>query len=155
MPTVSQAIATIKPVIEAALPVNPETGQQVSLTVHGDRRMELPDTPTPFVFVTFQTERARVIENGGGLGSNRHRQRLTALILIFLPLGWKCTRGTDYAEAFALPFRAFQQDGVTIEDVTVDPGGPGSEIALPGIDNAAVDYFWSGCEANFHFDLIG
>ncbi len=76
-------------------------------------------------------------------------------MFVFVPLGWGLKYGTDYAEALASPLRSFRADGVTIDRVTVYPGGPGSEIAVPGMDNEANSYFWSGLEAEYYHDLIG
>lgn len=153
--TVSQAIATVRGLIEANVPVHPDTNVSLPVSWQGEDPVQLPDTPSPFIFVVFETTNSSVIENGGGRGANRHRTPFEVSILIFVPLGWGLQYGTDYAEGFAGVFRPYNLNGVTCDAVTVYPGGPGSEIAVPGIDNEASSYFWSGCGVEGYLDLIG
>lgn len=153
--TVSQANAIVRALIEANVPLDPNSGEPLPVNWQGEAPLLLPNDPAPFIYVDMQTTKSSVIENGGGRGFNRHRTPASAAILIFAPLGWGLQYGTDTAEIFANVFRPYNQDGVTVDAVTVYPGGPGSEIALPGIDNAATDYFYSGCDVEFYFDIIG
>jgi hypothetical protein len=153
--TVSQAIATVRSLIEDNVPVHPNTGNPLPVSWQGEDPVQLPNDPSPFIYVVFETTKSAVIENGRGRGGNRHRTPAAATILIFVPTGWGLQYGTDYAEGFATVFRPYNSNGVICDAVTVYPGGPGSEIAVPGMDNEAGNYFWSGCEVEFYFDLIG
>jgi hypothetical protein len=155
MTTASQAIAAIRAVIEGNTPVHPVTNEPLKLGWQGEDAMALPDERVPFIYTSFESSRSNVIENGSGRGGNRHRGFAVASIIIFVPVGWGLQYGTDYAESFAALFRSYRANGVSCDAITVYPGGPGSQIAVPGIDNEATGYFWSGCEVEFYFDLIG
>lgn len=155
MTTATEAIAVIRGMIEANVPVHPVTSVPLVLGWQGEDAMVLPDERVPFVYTVFKASRSTPIEIGGGRGSNRHRNPGVATIFVFVPIGWGLQYGTNYAEGFAELFRPFRADGVTCDRVTVYPGGPGADIAVPGIDNEATSYFWSGCEVEFYFDLIG
>ncbi|HEY0328805.1 MAG TPA: hypothetical protein VGC77_06845 [Rhodopseudomonas sp.] len=155
MTTASEAIAVIKDLIEGNPQLHPESGDALPMYWQGEDAPALPGTPSPFIYTVFDAERSDTIEIGGGRGSNRHRNPGTASIFVFVPIGWGLLYGTNYAEALAAPFRSYRANGVTIDAVTVYPGGPGSEIAVPGMDNETKNYFWSGCEIEFYHDLIG
>ncbi|WP_445490199.1 hypothetical protein [Rhodopseudomonas sp. RCAM05734] len=155
MTTASEAIAAIRGMIEGSLPVHPTTSVALPVSWQGEDAFVLPDQRAPFVYVLFDTVKSSTIEIGGGRGANRHRNPGSATILVFVPLGWGLQYGTDYAEHFAALFRSYRANGITCDAVTVYPGGPGSQIAVPGIENEATGYFWSGCEVEFTFDLIG
>ena len=155
MTTASDAIAAIKALIEASPQLHAVTSEALPMYWQGDAAPVLPDTPSPFIYTSFETTKSATIEIGGGRGSNRHRNPGSASVFVFVPVGWGLQYGTDYAEALAAPMRSFRAGGVTIIRVTVYPGGPGSAIAVPGMDSEAKNYFWSGVEADFYFDLIG
>ncbi len=154
MTTASDAIALIKGLIEDTPLLHPESGDRLPRYYQGDDAPVLPDTPSPFIYVMFAARKSGVIETGGGRGSNRHRNPGSVAGFVFVPLGWGLQYGTDYAEVLAAPLRSFRAGGVTVDRVTVYPGGPGSEIAVPGMDNEAKNYFWSGLEAEYYHDLI-
>lgn len=155
MPTAAEAVAAVRSTIEAVAPVHPQTSAPLPFGWQGEAPLLLPATPSPFVYTLFDASPDGVIEIGGGRGGNRHRQSLVAEILVFVPIGWGLAYGLNYAEAFATVFRSFAGSGVVCDRVTVHPGGPGSQLSVPGLDNEANNYFWSGCEAEFYFDLIG
>ncbi|SNS36206.1 hypothetical protein SAMN05216374_0977 [Tardiphaga sp. OK246] len=155
MTTTSQALAVVKGLIEANPQIHPESGDALPFYWQGDDAPLLPETPSPFIYTFFEAMRSDTIEIGGGRGRNRHRNPGAATIFVFVPIGWGLQYGTDYAEALATPLRSYRQNGVTVEGVTVYPGGPGSEIAVPGMDNEAKNYFWSGLDVEFYHDLIG
>lgn len=155
MTTASDAIAIIKAMIEANPQQHPTSGVPLPMYWQGDDPPQLPDVPSPFIYTAFEAAKSDTIEIGGGRGSNRHRNPGAVIVFAFVPLGWGLQYGTDFAEALAAPFRSYRANGVTVDSVTVYPGGPGSEIAIPGMDTEAKNYFWSGIEAEFYFDLIG
>ncbi|WP_445488596.1 hypothetical protein [Rhodopseudomonas sp. RCAM05734] len=154
MPTASEANATIRAVIEGAAPLDPNSGEAIPLRWRGEDNPPLPDRPAPFAFTLFGARRSGVIETGGGRGANRHRNHGVAEIFVFVPKDWGERYGTDFAEAFAAALRPYRANGVSCEDATVYPGGDGAEIAVPGLAEPG-NYFWSACEVNFYFDLIG
>ena len=155
MTTASQAIAALKSLIEDNPQLHPDSGEPLPMYWQGDDPVRLSDTPSPFIYTSFEATKSATIEIGGGRGSNRHRNPGSASLFVFVPVGWGLQYGTDYAEALAAPLRSFRAGGVTIDRVTVYPGGPGSAIAVPGMDSEAKNYFWSSVEADFYFDLIG
>jgi hypothetical protein len=156
MTTATEACAVIRAIMEANVPANPDVnGPAIAYRWRGEPGGALPDVPAPFVFTVFGTARSGVIENGGGRGHNRHRCPGEAEILVFIPNDWGEKFGTDLAEHFAGLLRSYRSNGVTIEDATVYPGGPGSEIAVPGIENEASNYIWCACGVRFYFDLTG
>lgn len=155
MTTATQAIEVLKAAIKAALPVHPITGDKLPAGWLGDDALILDDEPSPFVYTVFSASRSGVIEIGGGRGANRHRNPASATIFVFVPIGWGLAYATDYAEAFAHAFRSYAAGGVTCDSATVHPGGPGSEIAVPGLDSEVGNYFWAACDVEYHFDLIG
>ncbi|MEH2476245.1 hypothetical protein V1281_002586 [Nitrobacteraceae bacterium AZCC 2161] len=154
MTTASEAYATVRAVIEAAAPLDPNSGAKIPLRWRGEDNPPLPDLPAPFAFTLFGASRSSTIENGGGRGANRHRNFGVAEIFVFIPKDWGERYGTDFAEAFASALRPYRDNGVTCEDATVYPGGDGAQISVPGLTEPG-NYFWSACEANFYFDLIG
>ncbi len=154
MTTASEAIAVIRGLIEANPQLHPESGDPLPMYWQGDDAPTLPDTPSPFIYTAFEATKSDTIEIGGGRGANRHRNPGGAIVFVFVPLGWGLQYGTNYAEALASPLRSYRANGVTVDNVTVYPGGPGSEIAIPGMDTEAKNYFWSGLEAEYYHDLI-
>lgn len=155
MTTVTEACAVIRAVMEANIPANPDGGAPIPYRWRGEPAPPLPDTPSPFVYTIFAAGRSSTIEIGGGRGSNRHRNPGEVDIFVFIPSDWGEKYGTDIAEHFAALFRSYRDNGVTVEDATVYPGGPGSDIAVPGMDNEASNYIWCGCGVSFYFDLTG
>lgn len=156
MTTATEAFDAIRAVMEANVPANPKAGgPAIAYRWQGETSPPLPDTPSPFIYTVFAALRSDTIEIGGGRGANRHRNPAEADVFIFVPNGWGQKYGTDLAEHFASLFRSYRANGVTVDSATVYPGGPGSEIAVPGLDNEAGNYFWAGCGVRFHFDLTG
>jgi hypothetical protein len=155
MPTLSVAIATIRALMEENPATNPTNNEFVPFRWRGDHMPPLPDTPSPFIYSMFTATRSETIEVGGGRGANRHRNPLEVEVFVFIPNELGLQYGTDIAEHFAALFRPYSASGLACENATAYPGGPGSEISVPGMDNESGNYFWSGCGANFHFDLIG
>lgn len=155
MTTASQAIAAITDKIKDNLPDHPVTGEALPAYFYGGDKPILPDEPSPFIYTLFDASPDGVIEIGGGRGANRHRQNVVAEILVFIPIDWGLSYGLEYAETFAAAFRGFSSGGVNCDRVTVYPGGPGSQLSVPGLSSDVANYFWSGCEAEFYFDQIG
>lgn len=176
MTTASEAYDVIRAVMEANVPLDPRIPDEIDFGAlpwgelpwtgrpphaplvyrwFGEFGPPLPDQPAPFVYTVFTAQRSDVIEIGGGRGANRHRNPAEADILVFVPNGWGQRVATDFAEHFAGLFRAYRDNGVTVDSATVYPGGPGSEIAVPGMDNEAGNYFWAGCGVTFYYDLTG
>jgi hypothetical protein len=154
MTTVSEAHAFIRSRLEGNTPVDPD-GVKISLRWRGEDGGALPDTPAPFAFTTFDAAMSGPIEMGGGRGRNRHRQPSSAEVFIFVPNGWGLKPATDLAEAVATLYRAVNESGVTVDSATVYPGGPGSELSIPGLPSEVENYIWSAVGIEFHFDLIG
>jgi hypothetical protein len=152
--TATDACAVIREVMKNSTPLNPKTSEPLPLRFRGEPSPPLPNTPAPFVFTFFGASRSGVIEVGGGAGANRHRNPGVAAILVFVPNDWGEPPATDIAEAFAKLFRSYKDNGVTVEDATVYPGGHGADIAVPGLTEPG-NYIWAGCEVEFYFDLIG
>ena len=48
-------------------------------------QIELPDTPTPFVYTEFLTEPAQLVSFGGGRTNNRYRNRARIESFVFVP----------------------------------------------------------------------
>lgn len=156
MTTLTGACRSIRTVMEANVPDNPETGgPSIVYRWKDEDGPPLPDTPAPFVYTVFTALRSDAIEIGGGRGANRHRNPGEANIFVFVPRTWSQPYATDLAEHFAKLFRSYRANGVTVDSATVYPGGQGSEIAVPGMDNEANNYIWAGCGLSFYFDLTG
>jgi hypothetical protein len=156
MTTASDAFGVIRALMEANPAANPKTGGGlIPFRWFGEKNPPLPDTAAPFIFTVFTAMRSGVIETGGGRGRNRHRNPAEADIFVFVPNEWTQKVGTDLAEIFAALLRPYNQNGVFVEDATVYPGGPGSEIAVPGMDVDVGNYFWCGVGVRFYFDLVG
>lgn len=156
MTTATEAFAVIRAVMEANAPENPKAGgPAIAYRWFGETGPALPDQPSPFVYTVFAALQSDTIEIGGGRGANRHRNPAEADIFVFVPNGWGLGCVTDLAEHFARLFRSHRNSGVTVDSATVYPGGPGSEIAVSGLDNEAGNYIWAGCGVRFHFDLTG
>lgn len=154
MTTASDAHAFIRSRMEANIPNDPN-GTPVTLRWRGEVGDPLPDSPSPFAFTLFDATISGVIEIGGGRGRNRHRQPSSAEVYIFVPNGWGLKPATDLAETIAALFRSINQSGVTVESATVYPGGPGSELSIPGLPSESDNYMWSAVGIEFHYDLIG
>jgi hypothetical protein len=154
MTTASEAHSFIRGRIESNVP-NDKDGVSITLRWRGELGNPLPDTPSTFAFTFFDASLSGVIENGGGRGNLRHRNPGRAEVYIFVPNDWGLKPATDLAEAFATLFRAVNQSGVVVEAATVYPGGPGSELSIPGLPSDVENYIWSACEIDFYFDLIG
>ena len=140
--------------MEANTPNGPD-GVPLVLRWRGEDGGPLPDTPSAFAFTIFDATVSSVIEIGGGRGRNRHRQPSSAEVYIFVPNGWGLKPATDFAEAIAALFRSINQSGVTVESATVYPGGPGTELSVPGLPSDVENYIWSAVAIEFHYDLIG
>jgi hypothetical protein len=149
MTTATQAFGTIRSVMEGATPLNQKTSEALPMRWRGE-----PNPPAPFVYTLFSASRSGLIENCGGDGNNRNRNPGAAEILIFIPNDWGEKEGTKIAEAFQALFLSFSGGGVTVTDATVYPGGNGSDIAVPGLEEPG-NYIWAGCDVEFYFDLIG
>jgi hypothetical protein len=154
MTTATAAFAVIRSVMEGATPLNPKTSEALAMRWRGEPNPPLPNTPAPFVYTLFSASRSGFIENGGGAGHNRHRNPGAAEILIFIPNDWGEAEGTKIAEAFQALFLSYSDNGVTVTDATVYPGGSGSDIAVPGLEEPG-NYIWAGCDVEFYFDQIG
>ncbi len=154
MTTASTAHAVFRSVIDGATIT--DNGSAVPLRYYGDNNDDLPDVPTPFVYVVFDAFKAEVIEMGGaGRGSNRHRNFGTCDAFVFVPKGTGMKRATDIAETIAALFRSYRLNGVTCETATVFPGGNGSDIKPDGMDSEVGNYLWAGCQIEFYHDVIG
>src|SRR5262245_38541144 len=55
----------------------------------------MPDTPAPFVYTEFLTNRATIVGFGAGPGANLHRTPVTIASYVFVPKD----RGLDEAES--------------------------------------------------------
>lgn len=107
-----------------------------------DEDNQLPDTPAPFVFFELTLEGSRVIEIGGGRGSNRHRNSGEINAYVFAPRGAGLTYLLSIAEPVAAAFRGYRASGITINTASVHPLGEGEALVPPGLESAAGAY---GC----------
>ena len=123
--------------------------------------LTLPDEPAPFVYAEFSGIRSGGwIENGHGRGGNRHRHPAILDLYVFTPRGEGLRQADgsgclDIADDLAALLRPYNQGGVTVERVTVGPGGAGAELAPPGLRSEVGRYFWAFVSVDLYFDLIG
>lgn len=157
MTTASEAHAVLRALLEAAVPVDGTSfgGAPIKLRWFGDNDGALPPGDIPFAFTIFDAGRSAVIERGGGSGHLRHRNPGTMDSFVFTEIRTGLKRATDIAEQIAGIYRSVNQGGVVVESVTVYPGGPGSQLQVPGLSAEVGSYMWSGCSVEFYHDLIG
>lgn len=124
----------------------------------GDVVPTLPDTPAPFAFLVFNSEGSGrgPIAFGGGRGRNTYRNRGSVEAYVFEP----ARTGTPAnllanAEAVAARLRSFRNDVVSCTSADVIPIGPGSNIAVPGLNGPVNNYQCAVAEIALTFDQIG
>ena len=125
------------------------------LRYQGEDGGALADTPSPFAYVEFITERAAIASYGGGRGQNRYRHPGRVDAYVFVPNGWGLKEATDRAELIAALFRSYRDADISCFEATVFSGGHGSEMDVPGLGSAVNDYWYAAVEVSLHFDLIG
>lgn len=117
--------------------------------------VDLPNTPTTFVYSEFLTEPSRIVSYGGGRGANRYRNPARLLSYVFVPRGDGLVLATDKAEAIATLFRSYRDSDISCFDATVYPGGDGASLKPPGLSSEVNNYFFALTEISLFFDLIG
>ncbi len=155
MTTSSDAHSFIRARMESNVPTCPPDGVPLKLRWRGEDGGPLPDNPSAFAFTIFDAAMSSVIETGGGRGRNRHRNPASAEVFIFVPNGWGLKPATDLAETIAALFRSVNESGVFVDSATVYPGGPGSELSIPGLPSEVENYMWSAVGIEYRFDLSG
>lgn len=159
MTTVTQARGAARALIESG-GIVAANGTAVPLRWQNEKedstgQIALPDTPKPFVYTEFLVSRSAVIERGAGLGHVRHRHPAQVVAYVFVPKDEGLDEAEAIAEQIAVLFRPYRANGITVEDVTVEPGGDGASITPPGLQAPVGNYFWAACEVSLYFDLIG
>ena len=117
-----------------------------------DGEDRLPDVPTDFVFFELITEGSRVIEIGGGRGSNRHRHTGELNAYVFAPRGKGLAHLLAIAEPVAAAFRGYRRDGISVVTASVHPLGEGEGLTPPGLDSAAGNYGCAVVNMPLYFD---
>ncbi len=153
MTTASGAFAVIKSRLEGGGLSVPLRWQNEDKDSTG--QVELPDTPTTFIYSEFLTDPSRLVSFGGGRGSNRYRNPARFVSYVFVPKGDGLAIATNKAEAVAALFRSYRDSDISCFDATVYPGGDGASLKPPGLNSEVNNYFWACCETRLFFDLIG
>jgi len=148
MTTTSQAIDVIKARVVAASIAWP-------INWPGDDGIQLPDTPSAFVSVVFDVDRAFFAGYGGGRGANLQRNEAWLTFLVYVPNGEGMTSATDKAEVFSALFRSYRDANISCFAAVTRPEGPGSSMRPPGVDSAVDNYYVASAEIGLHFDLVG
>ncbi len=117
--------------------------------------VELPDTPSPFVYVEFNADRGTLASFGGGRGANRYRNPARLEAYVFVPKGEGLDEAEAIAEQIAVLFRSYRDADISCFDASVYPGGDGEELKPKGISSEVGNYFWACCEVSLFFDQIG
>jgi hypothetical protein len=121
-----------------------------------DETNAIPDLPQPFAFLELVTERARVIEIGGGRGANRHRYPGELHVFVFVPRGEGLARALALAEPVAAAFRSYRlADVVSFSGASVHPVGEGADLVPPGVAAAAGNYAAAVVVAPLTYDQLG
>lgn len=152
MTTASQAYTVLRNILEAGMTL-PLRWQNEDADSTGS--VNLPDTPTAFIYTEFNTDRAELVSYGGGRFSNRYRNRAYLDIYVFVPRGWGLTYATDYAEQAAELFRSYRDDNVSCFGASVYPGGDGAELQPPGMRSEVNNYFYAAVSVSLWYDQIG
>lgn len=157
MTTASEAHAFLRGLLEGTVPTDGAnfSDAPIKLRWFGDNDGPLPPREVPFAFTIFDAGRSGVIERGGGRGHLRHRNPGTMDSFVFTEIRTGLKRATDISEQIAALYRSVNQSGVVVDSVTVFPGGPGSQLQVPGLSAEVGSYMWSGCSVEFYHDLIG
>lgn len=117
---------------------------------------DLPDTPTTFLFCWFEPMPAVIAGFGGGRGANLYRNQALLNIFVFVPRGdGSETVALDHGETIAAIFRSFRDSDVSCFGASVLSGGPGSDIAPPGLRSEVNLYSFALIEVELHFDQTG
>lgn len=153
MTTITQARQAVRSRMETGGVVH--AGAPVPLRWQNEDGGPLPDTPSPFVFTEFQTERGRLAGFGAGRGDGLYRNPARIESYVFVPKGWGLDAAEAIAEQIATLFRSYRDDHISCFDASVYPGGDGAALTPPGLSSPAGNYFWAACEVSLHFDQIG
>lgn len=116
---------------------------------------DLPDTPTPFVYFEWITERAELAGFGGGRGANLYRNTGELVGYVFIPVGWGLAEGLSRAETVAAAFRSYRDDYISCFGASVEPLGRGADMIPPGLSSAVGNYTVVMVLCEMHYDLIG
>lgn len=117
--------------------------------------IELPDTPSPFVYIEFNVDRGDIASFGGGRGQNRYRNPARLEAFVFVPKGEGLDEAESIAEQIAALFRSYRDNDISCFDASVYPGGDGEELKPKGLASEVGNYFWAGVEVSLFFDQIG
>lgn len=117
--------------------------------------IELPDTPSPFIYAEFLTDPAQLVSFGGGRFANRYRNPARLDAYVFVPKGEGLDQAESIAEQIAALFRSYRDSNISCFDATVYPGGDGASLTPPGLSSEVGSYFWAVCECSLFFDQIG
>jgi hypothetical protein len=115
----------------------------------------LPDTPSPFVYWEFITDRASLVGFGGGRGANLYRNPARLDAYVFVPTDEGLDEAEAIAEQIAALFRSYRDSNISCFDATVFPGGDGSSIKPSGLNSPVGNYFYTVAEISLYFDQIG
>lgn len=152
MTTATQAYTVLRGILEAGMDI-PLRWQNED--ADSDGNVNLPDTPSAFVYTEFVTDPAELVSFGGGRGANRYRNPARLDIWVFVPRGVGLTAALDYAETAAALFRSYRGADVSCFGASVFPGGDGADLKPPGLPSAVGNYFYSVAEVALWFDIIG
>lgn len=153
MTTASQARAVVRARIEAGGISVPLRWQNEATDSNGS--IDLPDTPSPFVYTEFLTDPQQLASFGGGRGSNRYRNPARIDSYVFVPKGEGLDEAEQIAEQIATLFRSYRDTDISCFDATVYPGGDGAALKPPGLTSEVGNYFWAVVEISLFFDTIG
>lgn len=162
MTTAAAAYGVIRALLEANKPSALTALRWQNEFEDSNGNLILPDEPAAFAYTEFLASPSSVIEIGGGRGANRHRNSAHVDVYVFVPRGTgmvvtnaQSVGCLDIAEQIAALFRPLRSGGVSVDDVTVYPGGNGSDLKPPGLASEVGNYFWAAVGVSLHFDLTG
>lgn len=148
MTTVSEAFAAVRARINSG-------SYSYPVYYHGDDPPILPDTPSPFAFVVFNSEGSSLVAYGGGRGKNLYRNRARVEAFVFSPFAIGMEAITAAAEPIAAQLRSFRDDNISCFEADPIPVGQGSSLAVPGLVSEVSNYQCAIVEAVLTFDQIG
>jgi hypothetical protein len=159
MTTARQARTALRARLEAGSVVdgssNPLPFRWQNEAMDSQGNTELPDTPAPFAYVEFITDRASLVSFGGGRGNNLHRNPAMLVAYVFVPKDEGLDEAESIAEQIAALFRSHRDSDVSCFEASVMPGGDGAMLKPPGLTSDVGNYFYAVTEVSLHFDQIG
>jgi hypothetical protein len=120
-----------------------------------DKKPELPNEPTPFVFFLIEMDRARFVGYGGGRGGNLQRSPGELQGYVFVPRDWGLEQHAAYGEHVAAAFRSYRDDYVSCFAVEPQPAIDGSNLKPDGLASEVENYACTIVAVPFHYDHVG